>query len=410
MAIGDDRVGVSSLTESYTIDFTSANDTIRNATKSVSDLVNDGVNILNGVSDKAKDVLVKPIVKEMNVDTSSLGMFGSILCGKIPSLNIRWPSFDFEFDLGFDGFDIEICGKTKNINPIDTALTIVDSLKNPKKFIGELKSDALNKLLDSEIGRQIGGFGLNRLPDCLLDRSKWDLINGDFAGPGYSLESRIDLFDRLNLNDCFSAIASQLGAPRLIKESALTNILDSLTGNDEKMASNFFVSSYKSDRSSTLSSIRGSFLKNSTGNYIPKLDFIANTIGDGDISNVPNIISSSASSPTYSYGSTIKPTDVSYLRLDAAMAMNTLKNMKDEEVKLVDPNKTIIAINTLDPKWNRDSDGNLTSYKLSNNKVMGAASEKMVLSKKPNVALNGVANSNLNLMDELYIINEVKYA
>lgn len=410
MAIGDDRVGVSSLTESYTIDFTSANDTIRNATKSVSDLVNDGVNILNGVSDKAKDVLVKPIVKEMNVDTSSLGMFGSILCGKIPSLNIRWPSFDFEFDLGFDGFDIEICGKTKNINPIDTALTIVDSLKNPKKFIGELKSDALNKLLDSEIGRQIGGFGLNRLPDCLLDRSKWDLINGDFAGPGYSLESRIDLFDRLNLNDCFSAIASQLGAPRLIKESVLTNILDSLTGNDEKMASNFFVSSYKSNRSSTLSSVRGSFLKNSTGNYIPKLDFIASTIGDGDISNVPNIISSSSSSPTYSYGSTIKPTDVSYLRLDAAMAMNTLKNMKDEEVKLVDPNKTILAINTLDPKWNRDSDGNLTSYKLSNNKVMGAASEKMVLSKKPNVALNGVANSNLNLMDELYIINEVKYA
>lgn len=410
MAIGDDRVGVSSLTESYTIDFTSANDTIRNATKSVSDLVNGGVNILNGVSGKVKDVLSKPIIKEMNVDTSNLGMFESILCGKIPSLNIRWPSFDFEFDLGFDGFDIEICGKTKNINPIDTALTIVDSLSNPKKFIGELKSDALNKLLDSEIGRQIGEFGLNRLPDCLLDRSKWDLINGDFAGTGYSLESRIDLFDRLNLNDCFSAIASQLGAPRLIKESALTNILDSLTGNDEKMASNFFVSSYKSDRSSTLSSVRGSFLKNSTGNYIPKLDFIASTIGDGDISNVPNIISSSSSSPTHSYGSTIKPTDVSYLRLDAAMAMNTLKNMKDEEVKLVDPNKTILAINTLDPKWNRDSDGNLTSYKLSNNKVMGAASEKMVLSKKPNVALDGVANSNLNLMDELYIINEVKYA
>ena len=146
MAIGDDRVGVEGLTESHTVDFTSATDTIKNTSKSVSDYVNGGVNVLNGVTNKTKDILSKPTVKEMNVDTSKLGMFESILCGKIPSLNIRWPSFDFEFDLGFDGFDIEICGKTKNINPVDTALTIVNGLTNPKKFVGELKNNTVNQL------------------------------------------------------------------------------------------------------------------------------------------------------------------------------------------------------------------------------------------------------------------------
>lgn len=410
MAIGDDRVGVSGLTESKTIDFTSVSDSLNSVTKSVSDLTNGGVNILNGVSEKAKNILSKPIVKEMNVDTSSLGMFESILCGKIPSLNIRWPSFDFEFDTGFNGFDIEICGKTKNINPIDTALTIVDGLSNPKKFVGELKNEAINGLLDSELGKQLSGFGLTGIPDCLSDRSKWDLINGDFAGIGSSIEERIDLYDRLNLDGCSENIASQLGVPRLIKESAITNILDSLTGNDDKLASSYFNSSYSYYGSTTLSSARGSFLKNSTGNYLPKLSFVSKTIGNGDTSSVPSIISGNARTLTYSYNDNIRTEDLASIRLDTKMAMKSLSNMKDEEIELIDPNETILAINTLDPKWNRDSDDNLTSYKLSNNKVMSVASEKMVLSKKPTIELNGEARTNLNLMDELHIINKVKYA
>lgn len=410
MAIGDDRVGVEGLTESYTVDFTSATDTLKNTSKSVSDYVNGGVNVLNGVTNKTKDILSKPTVKEMNVDTSKLGMFESILCGKIPSLNIRWPSFDFEFDLGFDGFDIEICGKTKNINPVDTALTIVNGLSNPKKFVGELKNNTLNQLLDTEIGRQLSNFGINGIPECLMDRTKWDLINGDFAGIGSSIEERVDLHDRLNLEGCLKDIANKAGVPRIVRESALTNIFDSLTGYSDNGANAYFNNAYGNHGASALNATRNSFLKNSTGNYLPKIAFFSDTVGNGDVSNVSNIISSSSSSPTHTYNSTIKPTDVSYLRLESAMVMSSLSKMKDEEVKLVDPNKTLLAINTLDPKWNRDSDGNLTSYKLSNNKVMGTASEKMVLSKKPNVELNGVANSNLNLMDELYIINEVKYA
>ena len=45
MAIGDDRVGVEGLTESHTIDFTSATDTLKNTSKSVSDYVNGGVKL-----------------------------------------------------------------------------------------------------------------------------------------------------------------------------------------------------------------------------------------------------------------------------------------------------------------------------------------------------------------------------
>ena len=410
MAIGDDRVGVKGITDSHTLDFTGANDSIKSLTKSVSDYANGGVNILNGVTNKTKNVLSKPKVKEMNVDTSNLGMFESILCGKIPSLNIRWPSFGFEFNTGFDRFDIEICGKTKNINPVDTALTIVDGLTSPKRFAGELKNSTINGLLDTEIGNQLRNFGLNVIPECLMDRTRWDMINGDFAGIGTPIEERIDLYKRMNLEGCLKDIAKQSGVPRIVRESVITNILDSLTGYTDNGANAYFNNAYGNHGSTTLSSARSSFLKNSTGNYLPKLTFFSNTIGNGNTASVPNIISSTSSSPVYSYNDNIKKEDLASIRLDTKMAMNSLNNMSDDEVQLIDPNKTILAINTFDPNWNRDSDGNLTSYKLSNNKAMSVASERMVLSKKPTIELNGEANSNLNLMDELYIINEVKYA
>lgn len=457
MGIAQDRVGIKSITEAAKKNFNKLSDgSILEKARGAFEQLQDGI---NGVQAKVKDVLGNlPEVKNFNIDTKSLGMFENILCGKLPNLNIRLPELKLDFDLEFPTFNYTVCGTTKSMNPLDTALTLVDKLKDPKAFIANIKSDLTSKLMDTELANLVSNLGLGQLADCLGDRSKSDLYNGKYGDWGGSLEDKWNLQNSLSKNGCAQNIMQALGVPNFIKKSALTNILDTIAGTSPDLATKIFGSqlpdqletrghyapksnygnsynystygSYRTSSGTTIAAQRpiifqaskDIFYKNTTGNNVGKMDFIADSFAPTEsleeskqlVDFIVTGVSPKVDPDDPKSENKYKPNTIPGLRteIDESYAADfnipskdvytKLESATEEEVKNVNVEKTLIALNTLDPSWTQKT------YETKDNRIMTEVSNKYLLNDKPSLNLTGDVTTKINPLHEVLIVNSVQ--
>lgn len=432
MAIADDRVGISQIaadagssSSSGSSNFNNISDSAQAGLDKVQGAFDKLQNGLSGVESKAKDILSNiPSIPNLNIDTSNLGMFDNILCGKLPGLNFRLPQLGLDFNMDWLDFDFTVCGKTQSLNPFDTLMSIADKVSDPKDFIGALKGDILGNMLDSHLGSLLKDFGLYGVPECLSDRTKWDLTNSRYGGYGPSLDDRYNLWNSLSKEGCAQNIMQMAGVPEYVKKSAMTNLLDSLAGTDTKTANGYFYNAYSRSEESRpylLSSTSNMFYKNSTGSASSKIDYVASTLVDSTQSTdtVNKIINNTDKAggslianntiPGLNQSIGIKATDALYFRLDSKQMLDNMnKNVGDKDLDKINPTNMLLALNTMDPTWCKDEDGSTNVYKTKNNKVMTNVSNHFLTSNKPTLNLTGDVTTKLNLMHEVAIINSFK--
>lgn len=424
MAISKDRVGISKIADAAKQSFSSAKDKLAEA-KGAFDQAQAGI---SGVTDKAKNILEnvsKPM--NLNIDTSNLGMFGNIMCGNLPTLDVKLPELKLDIpDLQFGGFgnvNFTICGKTESMNPFDTALSIHNKLKDPKGFIGSLKSQLLGKLLDGALGGLLDKIGVSGIADCLSDRSKYDVFDEEFGGFGDPLEDRASLDDYLNKDSCAQNVMTLLGIPNIVKRNALVNLLDTLLGRDPTAGRDLFgrvIEEPDYGRRQTLASLVGAFKKNSTndrGNSIyNKFSFISNDFynkGDRDKMNY-NIIwygkPGGQNAKDYTIPKDYLNNNIPALKEPGAQSdwttdskdiLNDLSKLPPDQVGKIDPDNVVGGLTTIDPSWGSDD----KIHNTKDNHVMEHVADYYISANTPELNLTGNYTTKLNCMHKVKILN-----
>lgn len=440
MAISEDRLKVAEITKATTSNFNETIDkpfeefenTFNSVSQSVEGTINDS---LTGFEKKVSGILEDVTPKNLSFNTKSLGVFENLLCGKLPSLNLRLPSFKTDIfpDLNF-GFNMTICGKSKQVNPMDAALSVVDAIKNPSNVVSELKSDVFDKLVSDNLKDSLRGLGISGLPDCIMDTSRWDAAaNNDIFG--FSLSDKMDINNLVNKFDgCAGNVARQSINSSSISRVTNTSILSKLSGTSKYVASNgmsamIAKNSYSaaSGTSHMLGSDNNQYIDNQvymvSNNYTtdddidfkailqndefdhsgvrPSVPFSFRTASLEENENVTKIIGLKDG---------VTADEVIALRTDSTNMFNSIGqielNYDDPKEKL---KEIIMTANVIDPYWNRDQQGNLSLYKTGNNNNMKKLADQYITSNENKIeisnALTGTVTTDLNAAHHISIIN-----
>lgn len=232
---------------------------------------------IDGLRDKTQSLLDKVKPDSLSLPSSSIGIFGNILCGKIPSPNITLPSLNLNFlrDLDFD-FDVVICGESKKMNPLDAALSVKKELTNIKGFITTVKETKFKDLVNDRLNVFSKTLGLPKdINDCLFG----DMIGDSYGnnGPyGDSLRDRITLMDLLNRDNCKNKFAGNFLSPLEQNDSlnklAALGLLDKFVkyDNNGKYTNAYVTNSLRTNaRYSTLTASRDVLYRGDSYNRTP---------------------------------------------------------------------------------------------------------------------------------------------
>lgn len=441
MAISEDRLKVAEITKATTSNF---NETIdkpleefENSFNSVSQSIEGTINdSLTGYEKKTSKLLEDVTPKNLSFNTKSLGVFENLLCGKLPSLNLRLPSFKTDIfpDLNF-GFNMKICGKSKQVNPMDAALSVVDAIKNPSNVVSELKGDVFDKLVSDNLKDTLRGLGISGLPDCIMDTSRWDAAaNNDIFGS--SLNDKMDINNLVNKFDgCAGDVARQTINSSSISRVTNTSILSKLSGTSKYVASNG-MSAMIAKNSYSAASGTSRMLGSDNNQYIDnQVYMVSNNYATNDDIDFKAILQNdefdhSGKSPSLPFSvrtasldesneditkiiglkDRVTADEVIALRTDSTNMFNSIGqvdlNYDDPKEKL---KEIVMTANVIDPYWNRDQQGNLSLYKTSNNINMKKLADQYITSNENKIeinnALTGTVTTDLNAAHHISIIN-----
>ena len=172
----------------------------------------------------------------------NLGIFENILCGNIPGLNIRMPEFKLNMlrDLNYD-LDAIICGKSKQNNPFDAVIQLVDNISKFKNMFSNSDSmNIFNSLLNSNIGSLLKGLGINSsvATACLFSDAKGSSYF--YSSPyGSNIKSKLGLANLLG-SGCGGTLARSMGnafgiQDDIIASSSFIRLIDHISGLDRNM-------------------------------------------------------------------------------------------------------------------------------------------------------------------------------
>lgn len=417
MAISEDRLKIAEVTKSTVSNFQSRVDkpfesleSLQNAANAINSNIEGTINgFMSGFESKATSFLDKFIPKNLSLNTNQLGFFENILCGKLPSLDLRLPKFKMDMfkDINFS-FDVTICGKSKQVNPIDAALSIVDKLRNSGNlFAGRA---GLNQLIESALRNKLSDLGIMGLPDCILDSSRWG--SRSYGDPlGGSLYNKMLVNDMLGVNGCAGDILRSLGLNEGINKVVMSNIFSKLSGADATMAYNALLKLMGSDplgASYGMSSVLGSANNPYVWNQMGMAYNGYSNQNDVDFLKILNFDQSSL----LGVNPNISNNELVNLRTDSS---NMFSNLSNSNINYNDPasglKQVIMTANLVDPNWNKDNEGNISLYKTRNNSTLANLSNSYLQSNigsKYKDPLTGVYTTNLDAIQQISVVNSFK--
>lgn len=432
MAISEDRLSISEITQGEVSDFQKTVDSsISSITGAINGISSDLESTINstlaGFEEKTSSLL-DPIKKiDLPFTSQSSGILDNLLCLKIPDVDFRLPSFKLDIfkDLNYD-FNIKICGESKKINPVDAALSVVDKIKNPSSFVNDLKSEAIDKLLNNSLVEKLGYFGVSNLTDCVFgDTLSGFKYRNDIFGNSLADKSKLD--ELLNIDGCAGDFirdqANYHGVHRITTESILSKI--AYTRNTE--TSDTIMAGMRSSDPGITASATSNMLSNSDNieAVYTKTDMVSKTYYsefqdatkqakvDNIINgtNVDTIVMSKARLLTpleTKDDSTLSTQEKININGDST---NLFKSIAKQEVytndKLDTFNNIILTAELMDKSWNKDVEGNVNVYKIKNNKNMATLSQEYVNSKDVDIdnGLTGTVTTNINIAERILAAN-----
>lgn len=455
-SLSTDKINLPSIVEANVTDFKSKSDDAWSSFQSLADAANGSISgitdkinstingavgsinsYINGFESQAHNILDSYIPKNLSFNTNQLGFFENILCGKLPSLDIRLPRLDLDF--GFwksldASWDITICGKSEVFNPLDTALSMVNKLKNYNNPIDGLKYDLLNKLINTQVGDILNTMGLSGTPSCLLNDI---MLDSKWFGENTSLNDRISISRYLTGTDCLSQALRGISDNNVISNAIYSKLIGNATGAERWFLDKVF--DYVSDKGNDYVSkaLSNTFLTQ-TGSTSNKFSILIDRYGTND--GFSNIISTNTPKYEYAYdwensnnvetikklGLTVTPTEVieipsnslgqrDSISVNELLNLRTdgetvLKNIVEDDKFTKDPINTghnvISGLNLLDPTWMYDNEGNKSLYKTKDNEAMTSLSNHYLNNITDNeINLTGNVVTRLNVMHEIAIVN-----
>lgn len=381
MAISQSRIKLPDLVTIKQENFSSASDT---------ETVANVKSLSSAQTVSKKSILAQPTVKNDNPTSSPLSIFEDILCNGFKPLNIRLPKFRISLfrDLNF-GFNVTICGKKKTLRPIDTALEIAKPLATGRAFLPAAKESLLNNIIAADGRSAMRNLGLGgALPDCLLGNTKGRLVNN--TGPvGGSLKSKLSLLDLLNSSSCAGTVLAQPGINTTVSDLTMSAMLDNMIKADTNTAVGF-TSTMMADahnREMMLGGMKQTLTAKNDNSTNDKL-LLASTVFSNSTPSQVN-------------------TQSVYIRTDGSQILDNLaKNDVTHNSPVTQTKYTMAALDTIDPNWSRDTEGNTNLYKTKDNSTMVSMSSSTLLSTQPKgLNLSGNVVTELDRTKQIAVVN-----
>lgn len=386
MAISSNRLNTRELTKLEKADYSTTVDPT--SVQSLSELQSIGTDMLDTVNGYKDSILSNPLIKDHNLGLEGLGVFENVMCCKYPSLNVRLPSYNKTLNMNLDmSFNVEICGKSKSINPIDTAMQVVSFVNTYPGILSGDREYLLRTLLSTDLVRKMNILGLGSvLPDCVLDKVG-GFVSGNYGpGPfGTTLSGKSQINQLLAKDKCARMIASKIGLWDMLSVGTNSHLLNVLLDGDLARGSTYFnnVLAVPEQRPSALQGFSQSFSYDySTAQSYKKIEILY-------VAKQEKLI---------------EDKDTVYLNTDGKVILDAIK---EDETEKKDLDKIHTVLDMMDPTWHKDTeDGKDNYYLTKDNEVLNTlANDKLLNTTTDDIDLDGIYTTTLNIEHHIAIIN-----
>ena len=403
-----------SIADKATSAVNSAKSKLTNAASSVQNKIDSA---LSGVESNPTSLLGKGKKINLSFNTSSLGFFENILCGKLPSLNLRLNlpkiKLDFSTDLKF-GIDVTICGKSKSVNPVDAAMSVVNAIRDPQGFLSDVQETAIEKLLQSNAAKFIDKLGFGSVTDCIIDSVKANL-NSAYGEDGITLKEKLNMYDATGTTDCTGDILQDLKNSTVFQSKIAGAIFGKLASlGDHTVLGGVISKLIVTDEDIVLNGI-GDMFKWTTYNANPdkdnylstQLKAIHGTFGSKTstykiISLQEGYVAQGLNSTTYTQSQAI------YMQTKSEYILSGLANEKTSADNTNDTTafeSLVGSLNILDKSWTLDSEGNINLYRTQDNSNVNDMASGYLTSRNKDFTFDGNVTTSLDMGDLIAINN-----
>lgn len=420
MAISEDRLKTAEITKKTVSNFQSKVDTsfesieskFNGVADSVEGKINDSItgfqskitNTVNGFTDA--------IPKNLSFNTKSLGFFENILCGNFPSMNLRLPNFKMDGFKKLDfNFDITVCGKSKSMNPIDAALSVVKGIKNPKKLFNDLIGDKIDNMVNNAVGGLMKSLNISPVPNCLLRNSRMGTQGyGDTLGGG--LYGKNNLFNLGNIGGCAGEFLRDNYGSNELERLVMGQFLDSISSGGKIMGSEGLYKLLQMDPERASWGVGSMFRNENNPNVYTQFDMFNTNYSSNNMDDFNMLLNSTKGVDDRTLGlkDGIGAKELIGLQTDSQVILD---NMKQNKTEWTDPDQKMqeifTSLNILDPNWKADEEGNLSMHKFKGNETMTDLSKDFITNdtsyKNPTTLLTGKYVTDLDLAEQIVVIN-----
>lgn len=333
------------------------------------------------------DLICTPVVKDHDTGLESIGQFGNPFCCKYPPLNLRIPTYKIDLDRNLDlTFNVEICGESKKINPIDYVMKASSFInQNPGLFSSD-SNTRLRALLSSDMVQKMNIAGLgNVIPNCILEKTGGFLSSvGSPYGNGGALSLRRRLDEALSKDKCARLVASQVGLYDFLSTSNQSHFINMIMDGDPTRAETYFsaVLGVELQRISFMTGYSQSFREAYAYNQT---------------------YSKLSSFTTLQTNNLVTDADKVYFNVNCEDILTSLEQDETENKDLATIEK---ALDFMSPNWNKDDEGNQNLYKVKDNTVIAdLVNNKLLTLDDDEMDLDGVYETVLTNDHHIAIIN-----
>lgn len=420
MAISEDRLKTAEITKKTVSNFQSKVDTSFESIESKFNAVVDSVegtinNTITGFQSKIDGVtgyLNDAIPKNLSFNTKSLGFFENILCGNFPSMNLRLPNFKLDGFKKLDfAFNMTVCGKSKSMNPIDAALSVVKGIQSPKSLFNSLIGDGIDGLVNNAVGKLMNSLNISPVPNCVLNNSRWG-IKGYGDTLGGSLYGKNSIFGLAGLDGCAGEFLRTGKGSNELERLALGTVLDRVSGGGSDIGFDTLFRLMSRDPYTTAWGLSSMFNKEDNPNVYTQMDMFNSAYSSNNADDFNMLLNSTkgVDDRTLSLKEGVSGQELLGLQTDSKVILN---NMKQNKTEWTDPDQKMqeifTSLNILDPTWKSDEEGNLSMHKFKGNETMKDLSQDFITNdtsyKNPTTLLTGKYVTDLDLAEQIVVIN-----
>lgn len=373
---------------------------------------------LSGVGSKVDSIFSNGFVKNLSFSTKSLGFFENILCGKLPSINLRLslPKIKLDFNTNIKlTWNVEICGKSKQVNPLDAAFSVVNAVKDPQGFISDAKESIVEKMLEKGGQKLLDKLGMSKLGDCIRDSVKSNLYDA-YSEDGITLKDKLAMFDATTTPDCTGDLLQDLKNQANINNKIAGAIFGKVSSlGDHTLVSQILNRLIVSDEQIVINGL-GDMLKwptynanPNTSNYLSnQLRAIHGVFGskqafDKIISMQEGYEAQGLNRVTYSQAATIHMQSKGSYILDRLAQEDAPTGTDDSAFESV-----VTTLNILDPSWTKDTEEKVNMYRTQDNENVKKLAESYLESRMDKYKVfnfTGKVTTQLDMADHIVINN-----